>query len=287
MSLNNKEHSVLIPAAEWADLRDVYRQDWPKNAYSFNVLENYIQLARKDPELCKRGVRIWSIDNNWREHGIYILYDQTGDAYIIRVDAYSIERKELFQTALNQLDLVFCDEVIFREKTAKKVTQFLQERGYSLENKYYPAQLYHLSKESSLKLQLRERTDYIIKPLTLADVEVVESVWLYKRKGTGDVLERNIKHNLSFGAYHRDTGELCAWVLINELGVIGFLYVKDNYRRQGLAEYLVIHLCHVLAKQGSDATAHIVDGNTPSLKLFKRLGFEAIEYDYWFLKAEL
>ncbi|XP_018793162.1 PREDICTED: uncharacterized protein LOC108971502 [Bactrocera latifrons] len=287
MSLNNKERGVLISTPEWADLRDVYKQDWPKNAYSFNVLENYIQLAQKDPKLCKRGVRIWSIDNNWREHGIYILDDQTGDAYIIRVDAYFNECSELFQTALSYLDLVSCDEVIFREKTAKNVTQFLEGQGYSLKNKCYPAQLYHLSKESSLQLQLREHTDYIIKPLTLAEVEEVESVWLYKRKGTGHVLERNIKHNLSFGAYNRHIGELCAWVLINELGVIGFLYVKDNYRRQGLAEYLVTHLCHVLAKQGCDAAAHIVDGNTPSLKLFKRLGFEAIEYDYWFLKEEL
>lgn len=73
MSLNGKEHIVLIPTAEWIDLRDVYRQDWPKNTYGYDVLENYIQLSRKDPELCKRDVRIWSIDNNWREHGIYIL----------------------------------------------------------------------------------------------------------------------------------------------------------------------------------------------------------------------
>lgn len=73
----------------------------------------------------------------------------------------------------------------------------------------------------------------------------------------------------------------------NELGVIGFLYVKDDYRRQGVAEDLVIYLCHALAKQGFDATAHIVDGNTPSLKLFTRLGFEAIEYNYWFIKADI
>lgn len=81
--------------------------------------------------------------------------DRTAYVYIIRVDTYSNEHNELFQSALSYLDLVSCDEIVFREKTAKIIEQFLQEQGYPLKNHCYPAQLYQLSKESSLKLQIR------------------------------------------------------------------------------------------------------------------------------------
>ncbi|XP_011178654.1 uncharacterized protein LOC105209758 [Zeugodacus cucurbitae] len=287
MSQSDKEHMVSIPIEEWADLRDVYRQDWPKGAYSYCGLDTYIQLSRKDLDLCKREVRIRSVDNNWREHGIFILDDHTDYSHIIRVDTCTSEHSSLFKLALTYMDLESCDEIIFRETIATTVRQYLQESGYPLKQDCYPRQLYYLSKEDSLKLQIRENADYNIKPLTLADVEEVERFWLYKRKGSSYIIRRNIKYNLTFGAYQRETGELCAWVLLNELGCIGFLYVKENYRRQGLAEHLVVHLCQALAKQDCDALAHIRDANVPSLKLFERLGFKAIEYNYWFIKEDI
>ncbi|XP_018793106.1 PREDICTED: uncharacterized protein LOC108971467 [Bactrocera latifrons] len=287
MSKSSCGQIVSIPTTEWTALRDVYRRDWPKNAYSYNALENYIQWSRKDPDLCKREVRIWSIDNNWREHGIYILEDKINHGHMIRADICSTEHTALFQQALHCTNFKSSSEFLFRERTCAFVKQHLENFGYKINlNMCFPAQLYMLSKSDCRKLEVRPRADFIIKPLTLNDVKEVDDFWPYKSAGSPYIISRNIKYNLSMGAYHPESGELCAWVIHSELGTLGLLCVKNNYRRRGLAEDLVVRICRTLAEQDCDASAHIEDTNEASTRLFKKLGFRPIEYNYWFIRAD-
>ncbi|XP_017471424.1 PREDICTED: uncharacterized protein LOC108362791 [Rhagoletis zephyria] len=286
MSANNCGELVSIATTEWAALRDVYRRDWPLNVYSYYALENYLNWLRKDPELCEREVRIWSVDDNWREHGIYILQDRTNFARTVRADVCSPEYIALYQLVFNYLDALPYTELLFRDKTCTAVKKYIEQLGYTPNlEECYPARLYHLSKKDCLKLGVKQCVDFIIQPLKLTDAKEVNDFWPYKGLGTQYIVERNIKYNLTLGAYHHDSGELCAWVLYSELGTIAFLYVKAPYRRRGLAEVLVRQLCRALADQDHDAMAHIEDTNEASTKLFTKLGFQAIEYNYWFIKA--
>lgn len=287
MSESSSVQIVSITTTEWTALRDVYRKDWPKNSYSYYALENYIRWSRRDPELCKREVSIWSIDNNWRIHGIYILEDRINHSHMIRADICSTEHITLFQQALSRTNFKTSTEFIFREKTCSFVKGHLEAFGYKINLKAcYPAKFYLLSKADCRKLEVRPRTDFIIKPLTLNDVKEVDDFWPYKSAGSPYIISRNIKYNISLGAYHPESGELCAWVLHSELGTFGLLYVKSNYRRRRLAEDLVIRICLKLAEQDCDASAHIVDTNEPSTKLFTKLGFQPIEYNYWFIRGD-
>lgn len=70
------------------------------------------------------------------------------------------------------------------------------------------------------------------------------------------------------------------------MGTLALLYVKNNYRRRGLAEDLVVRMCRMLAEQDCDASSHIEDTNEPSIRLFTKLGFQPIEYNYWFIKRD-
>lgn len=64
-----------------------------------------------------------------------------------------------------------------------------------------------------MEFVFRPRKDFIIKPLTVNDVKEVDNFWSYKSPGSAYTISRNIKYNLSLGAYHPESGELCAWVL--------------------------------------------------------------------------
>ncbi|XP_053961435.1 uncharacterized protein LOC128865290 isoform X2 [Anastrepha ludens] len=281
------EKLVRIPPEQWTALRDVYRQNWPQNAYSYYALENYINWSRKDPELCEREFRIWSIDEKWREHGIYILEDKTFISHVVRVDACALEHIARYESALNHLKSIPYTELIFREKTSSAVKKYIAQLGYEPPlAQCYPARLYHLRKEDCLKLEVRARSDFIIKPLALTDATEVDDFWAYKAPGSRYIVERNIKYNASLGAYHPESDVLCAWVLYSELGTIACLYVKSEYRRRGLAEFLVKQICRMLTAKNCDATAHIEDTNNASRRLFTKLGFQSVEFNYWFIKAD-
>lgn len=150
---------------------------------------------------------------------------------MIRADICSTEHITLFQQALSRTNFKTSTEFIFREKTCSFVKRHLEDFGYKINLKAcYPAKFYLLSKADCRKLEVRwdrklclarslmefvfrPRTDFIIKPLTLNDVKEVDDFWPYKSAGSPYIISRNIKYNISLGAYHPESGELCAWVL--------------------------------------------------------------------------
>ncbi|CAD6998150.1 unnamed protein product [Ceratitis capitata] len=285
MSTNNSEYMVAIPTDQWPALRNVYRQNWPKDAYTYFMLNNYINWARRDPELCKREVRILSVDNDWSEHGIYILEDKSDYFHVVHVDICShAEDMARLQLALSYVDTTPYTELLFRDKSCKIVKKHLEHLGYIINLKTcYPSKYYHLHQDDCLRLEVRSRNDFIMKPLNVTDAKYIDDAWKYKSAGSLYTIVRNIKYNLSWALMNQT---LVNYALGCELGTIAFLHVKDNFRRRGLAEDLVRSMCHKLAEQGCDATAHIEDTNEASTKLFRKLGFQPREYNYWFIKAD-
>lgn len=60
-----QEKICEIPVEKWTELRDLFLPDWPKNIYAFNLLENYINWIKKDPNI--KNLKIYSLSGDWSD----------------------------------------------------------------------------------------------------------------------------------------------------------------------------------------------------------------------------
>ncbi len=168
----------------------------------------------------------------------------------------------------------------------------------------------------ALELNLKERgyrpeheVDNMVKKLSPGDAPVgtpalplvigdrVDDAWiagLFELKGTTDETHRAIvpsmyaaipKDEITVKALDRD-GKIAATGLgILDRGYVGIyaIHVREDCRRQGLAEAVVRTLLSEGAKQGADkAYLQVVADNLPARNLYEKLGFQT-EYSCHFL----
>lgn len=63
---------VRIPANVWEQLRDLFRQDWPRHEIAYNNVQNYIRWIERDPQI-SATLLVYSLNGNWRQTGTYII----------------------------------------------------------------------------------------------------------------------------------------------------------------------------------------------------------------------
>lgn len=54
-----------ISPEKWAELRDLFQPDWPKNIYAYNLLQNYIHWVEKDPNI--KNLKVYSLNGDWSD----------------------------------------------------------------------------------------------------------------------------------------------------------------------------------------------------------------------------
>lgn len=87
-----------------------------------------------------------------------------------------------------------------------------------------------------------------------------------------------IERNPSLGVFSKSDNELRAWITINEFNVLSNLQTVDKYQKKGYATLLVKEMAKKRAIQGKDTVAGILQENTASINLFKKLGFVKIQH---------
>ncbi len=79
----------------------------------------------------------------------------------------------------------------------------------------------------------------------------------------------------------RVEGELAAYMIVHANGSIGMLHTVDKFRNRGLGRHVASALAEMQFARGMPVYCYIVDGNTPSQRVFTSLGFRRVADVSW------
>mmetsp|Transcript_9905 Transcript_9905/g.14013 ORF Transcript_9905/g.14013 Transcript_9905/m.14013 type:complete len:483 (+) Transcript_9905:214-1662(+) len=149
-----------------------------------------------------------------------------------------------------------------------------------------------------------------IRPLVMDDAEMVNSNWNYKTQNSLSFIQSMIKSErcccLGLEEIRKESNDrgilenkkkLCSWILQYEEGAVGLLFCREDCRRKGYAQRVVLEAFHTLHRQREDGAdmqngerhilrdissfLYIVDGNEASEKLFRKLGCDRVLNADW------
>ncbi|XP_004530240.1 uncharacterized protein LOC101450675 [Ceratitis capitata] len=256
-------------------LRALYKANGISQVLGYQTLDNYISWFEKEPQ--QKHIKIYTLPEVWRKSGLYMIVDR----YQLMVNALDIaEAAEELRIALPQLDWS-------RGYKMTGVPDAHHETIYKLLTKMnlligiVRLHVVLKSREEALKLDVScSSPEFDYHPLSQEEAAIVDGIWYSRGNGTLKFIERLIAYNNNMGIYLKSTGELIAWCIRCNLGLLGMLHVKDDYRGRGLAKLLVQMLSRQLAGAGEDVLTMISDQNATSQALFKKLKFEEIGLTY-------
>jgi len=112
------------------------------------------------------------------------------------------------------------------------------------------------------------RTDLHVMPLGVEWTDTIAAN--YTMDGPAYIRARIEAHEV-WGGFMG--GNLVGFIGLHEEGSMGMLDVFENYRRRGVAEYLMIDLANRMLADGRTPHDHIIVGNIASESLQRKLGF--------------
>ncbi len=126
--------------------------------------------------------------------------------------------------------------------------------------------------------------DTEVVPVEEEDAELIGEYWGLGKRDSTEYVKRRIREGPAYGIYRDD--ELLAWSLTHRVTadamMLGFLHVKEEWRRRGLAKAITERLCQDALELGVTPVADIFQDNEESLELATTLGFERIGEGHWF-----
>ncbi len=121
-------------------------------------------------------------------------------------------------------------------------------------------------------------------PLTEEDALEISKYWGRSHMDSVAYITKRIRDAPAYGI--RKDGELVAWSLTHRVTedamMLGFLHVKEQWRRQGLARAVTEALCQHALEYGLTPVVDIYHDNEASFLLAKSMGFEVIGENHWF-----
>lgn len=125
--------------------------------------------------------------------------------------------------------------------------------------------------------------DYPITPLQVEDIGfLVRNQPYIDEYGGESYLKHRIKKGLT--ACIRFKVELIAWEIFHDDGTMGFLRVKESYRRQGLGLAIQAYLANKVIDVGKKALGYVSIYNCASLRLMQELNMVAVDRVSWVRK---
>ncbi|XP_076448037.1 glycine N-acyltransferase-like protein 3 isoform X2 [Babylonia areolata] len=114
-----------------------------------------------------------------------------------------------------------------------------------------------------------------IRPISDADVGIVNSTWKFATDGSDVFIQQFIQQ---FPSVYLETegGVHVGHMLGTSCGTIGMLYVNPEFRRKGYAKVIISHLAQKYFDGGDDACVFVEETNSPSLSLHQSLGFKVV-----------
>lgn len=119
-----------------------------------------------------------------------------------------------------------------------------------------------------------------VRSLCLEDSYVINEHYTYKDEDSIDRIRECIENRESVGVCVDD--ELVSWVMVHDDDSMGIMYTKKEYRKEGYAVDVTLHLVDKLLKKGKTPFLHIVEGNYASQGLASKCGFTKFGKCTWF-----
>ncbi|MFP4050204.1 MAG: GNAT family N-acetyltransferase [Thermoplasmata archaeon] len=123
-----------------------------------------------------------------------------------------------------------------------------------------------------------------VDELNIDDVPIINEHWGARDSDSSEYIERRIKEGPGYCV--RKDDELVGWVLTHyttdSVMCLGFLHVKEVWRRHGFAKDLTEAICQDAEKKDLTPVVDIFQDNAASLSLSKSLGFKKIGENHWF-----
>jgi len=133
---------------------------------------------------------------------------------------------------------------------------------------------------SSLKKKDYKNGEQIeIKELKSDDADFIFEHSHYQKFTSKAYIKERIKKDCSAGIFVQ--GELAGWGLTHDDGAIGFIHVRDDFRKQGYAGLIMQKLITDKRKDNNDIFLNVELDNLKAKKLFFSLGFEFDRITSW------
>lgn len=133
-----------------------------------------------------------------------------------------------------------------------------------------------------------EGPDIDVEKLVVGDAEEINKYWGLQGSDSTDYISERISNGPAYGI--RRDGELVAWTLTHyitdQVLNLGFLHVKEDWRRRGFAKAITEQMCRYAEENGQIPVVDIFKDNEASISLAESLGFEQISEHHWFSGAK-
>ncbi|XP_034473649.1 uncharacterized protein LOC117781042 [Drosophila innubila] len=268
---------VQITPNEWKILLNLYSTKRTEST-GYNLIKNFIEWIEKTPEL---NIKCFSLDEEWKNDGTFIMIVHHGGPLKF---AY-------FNTLSHNLDrlsrLIFCCLTKAKEYLIYGYGQRLVPAVVAYTKKFEHEQLetaqtawYRASKEVVAAFSIEPPSGITLRKLEIEDAPSINEIWPHRGEGSVKFVENLIDHNISVGACDNN-GKLIAWCLRLPLGSLGVLQVRETHKRLGLGSLMVRYMSKKISELKQEVLAPVVTENTPSRKMFEKLGFQHIDNVYW------
>ncbi|XP_013114238.2 uncharacterized protein LOC106092042 [Stomoxys calcitrans] len=267
---------IEIPFEKWAQLRDLYLHQKDRSS-CYNTIQIFIDWYEQDSNV---PLKIYAPNDKWVTDGTYVAH------LILGNHLYCNTLNKDFSGLLEAMKCFDNSKTVagFQERILPAVEKFFIDSGLSSQQFLSVGTTWvRISREDALKFDTELPENITVRELDETHAEQVNAVWPHRSEGSVNLVRHLIKYNNSVGLFEGD--KLVAWCLIVALGALGLLQVEETHKRRGLGKLATKIMAKHLAQKGVEVTAAIVFENSPSLCMFKQLGFKAIDNVYWSFKV--
>ncbi|XP_062138697.1 uncharacterized protein LOC133847559 [Drosophila sulfurigaster albostrigata] len=271
-----------ISPNEWPTLQNLYASK-KTESIGYNLIKNYIEWIDKKLNL---DVKCFTLDEDWRKDGTFIMIAKHGgilDYVYFNTLCDDLDRLIRLLHAFTTQTKASLNLYGYGQRLKPAVDDCIKKLGPKKFHESVETAWYKASKELVATFSTETPPGITLRKLEIEDAETVNELWPHHDKGTIKFVKHVIKNDLTIAACDSN-GKLLAWCLRLPLGSLGLLQVLSSQKRLGLGSLMVRVLSKKIAEQNLDVFAPVVTENTPSRRMFEKLGFEKIDDIYWTLE---
>ncbi|KAJ8977608.1 hypothetical protein NQ317_011780 [Molorchus minor] len=281
MTATNDDILVDIPDEDIPKLAEMYEKYIDLLPYAYSMTMTAIEWRRKSN---KEYITLTSPYGRWKEDGTVFALVKTCCCKELYIYSLKMSSKNIYEALtqsrrlkFSQLNFLSC----IHEHLYPVVRKAIEEKQLiTTDIDYY---MFAITKEEASKFVIECPPDVYIEKLDKSHAAEVNSRWSHRFQNSEKFVALLMDMNDAYGVFLKSNGELVAWVLLCALGQLAILQTKEGYERRGYASLVTQYMSKELAKKGHNAFATVLVHNTPSVSMFKKLGFQILGHAYYML----
>ena len=210
-------------------------------------------------------------------------YLSTLECVVLALEQLEPDSKDVSKHLTHALQELVNQQLVARDRpdaearfVLKNHTKFIEkhrERRLEIEQSLFQTQtpyslIHHPNNATILK------DGNILRPLYLSDTSLINACFERRSSKSFTKIQRQITlHPTTCLGIFQPNNNICGYILQYENGILGMLYIKEEFRRRGYGTLLVQKATDVLEGEGKECVALILDGNSVSERVFERVGW--------------